>query len=132
MTHPYEKAILLGILAELDVAGDPPTGVAMRIVDELRAFGVRYLPACWHDRAHTNREANRFRLAVARLERAGQVERVQVIGSRTTHLRPTPAGIAAAVGIGDADGAGADVAAVIRALSLCEWWDPSAITEAAR
>jgi hypothetical protein len=77
------------------VPGDPRQG--NRRAWEFANMGVWYEPAVWRGEGSlTQDESRAFTAAVEELEAAGLVQRVRT-GKRTTHLRPTPAGLAAGV-----------------------------------
>jgi len=92
------------------------------IAPQLRRDGVPFRPARWEGRSLAPIERKRYSRAVGILVRRGLVTALALHdATRTTHLRPTPAGLRAALALaGDAP----DRLALVQALRTTEWAGP--------
>lgn len=115
----YETDLLIEPLIVLDLleSGELARGLAT----EIREIGIPYRPSVWRGGLLSPAERARYSLTARRLEAAGMIERHAAMGGRCTHLRPTAAGVAAALDL--AGEGGPDREAIERALAACEWTD---------
>lgn len=108
--------LLIILLASLDAAGQQLETGAAAI-----AAGVAYESAAWAGRELSSSEIKRWSRAAEDLERRQLLSRHRPAG-RTTHLRPTPAGIRQALALA---GPRADRASIRRALRATAWATPA-------
>ena len=88
---------------------------------DLRRHGVPYRPAWWKGRALGAAERQCFSRVLRSLVGRGLITPLVDQGGRTSHLRPTPAGLRAA--LAEADGA-PDRQDILRALRAASWAGP--------
>ncbi|MBI1370839.1 MAG: hypothetical protein GC162_19570 [Planctomycetes bacterium] len=118
---PYERAILLGVVATIDLASDETVGWTHdRRVDVL-AHGPLWRPADWLTRDVTATDRRRFMTAGAKLEAAGYVRLVRILGERVTHVEPTAQGIKLGIALALGEAIPLNVEALSRTLGASAW-----------
>ena len=115
-------AILLTVLAEIETFAEIPEELFVappRYVEQMASLGVPYRPRAWFGGSLPPRLRKVCSRAVDRLEWSGLIERItEPKRDRVTHLRPTQAGLRAALEIAATS---ADRRAINEALRRTDW-----------
>jgi hypothetical protein len=88
---------------------------------EMRHLGIPYEPKEWLDRPLTESERQGFSRGVKQLALLGLVVPVARYGSRLSHVRLTPRGLAVAIRVVRAKGTEPDLRNIAKALKTSEW-----------